>query len=67
MNTKTDHSLEVERRITAIRISPSDSCSFFKQRESALVCISQCFYCTYGVFEQGMIGGQEKGLCKFKR
>lgn len=66
MDIKTDHTGEVERRIAAIRISPCDSCSFFRRKDSALVNLHQCFYCAYGIFEkEGVI--RQLGLCKYKR
>ncbi len=67
MDTKTDHTGEVERRIAAIRICPCDCCSFFRRRDGALVNLRQCLYCTYGVFEKEGGYFRQQGLCKYKR
>lgn len=66
MHTKTDHTSEVEKRIKAIRTRSRDYCSFFKEREGALVIMKECWYCRYASFdlEKNLV---EQGFCVFRK
>lgn len=66
MNAQTNHTREVEERISAIRICPCDGCSFFVRRESSLVGLRQCFYCEYSVFGKDSSDIHQDGLCNYK-
>lgn len=60
-----DHTLEVEQRIAAIRISSEDTCAFFKIREKALTNTKRCGNCAFGVFEYDE-AKKSYGLCKYR-
>ena len=66
MDLLTDRTAEVEERLKSIRVDAQDGCSFWTPREDSFVCVRQCWYCLYGQFTGGSIGGGQKGLCKFK-
>lgn len=67
MNQFIDHTCEVERRITAIRIASQDICIFFKPRDGTPVGLRQCRYCFYAVFDIKDGKPNQSGLCKFKK
>lgn len=67
MEPKSDHTTEVEKRITAIPIQARDYCSFFAVREAALLPLRECFFCTYGQFHEGQTPANPQGFCKFKK
>lgn len=62
-----DHTKEVETRLSAIKVSSQDVCSFFEMREGCLINFKQCFYCKYGVFNEQANTAYQQGLCKMKR
>lgn len=67
MEQKNDHTLEVEKRVTAIPIRARDSCGFFKVRQDALAPRQECFFCIYGKFDEGQDAVNPSGFCKFKK
>ena len=61
-----DHTGEVEKRVTAIRIEAGDSCGFFEVREMALAPLQECWFCRYGQFATEDIRANAPGYCKYK-
>lgn len=67
MEHHNDHTYQVEKRVIAIPIKARDSCGFFEVRENALISRRECFFCTYGKFEDMANVTNPDGFCKFKK
>ncbi len=66
MKETTDHTSEVEKRLTAIPIKATDCCAFFSLREGALLAMRECWYCIYGSFRRDSDDPHQPGFCKLK-
>lgn len=55
-----DHTKAVEKRMEIIRISLTDSCSFFEPKEGSLLIVNLCAYCKHSKFEEKALNG----LCR---
>lgn len=62
-NISTDRTSELEARLKAIRILPTDCCVFFKARDGCLCAVKECRCCEFSKFEDK----NQEGLCKFKK
>ena len=67
MNGMIDHTSEVERRISAIVISPRDCCAFHRLRDNALSAMKECWYCAHAEFDQENDDLHQQGYCKFRK
>lgn len=57
-----DHTYEVEKRVEAIHISLSDSCSFYLPRDNVGITLKMCAYCRFGFF----VSDEKNGFCKYR-
>ncbi len=62
-----DHTKDVERRISAIKTSPRDTCSFYQPRNMCLVTIKGCWYCRFANFDMESNEPDKYGFCNFKK
>ncbi len=62
-----DHTKEVEKRISAIKASPRDICSFYQPRDRCLVAMKECWYCRYADFRLDELKPLEVGTCCFPK
>lgn len=67
MKNSSDHTKELERCISAIKIRERDYCSFYNPRENSIVAMKECWYCRYASFDFEGKDTLKHGFCNFKK
>lgn len=65
LRNSIDHTLEVKNKLSAIKTTPRDFCSFYQPREICLVPMKECWYCRYASFDFEGKGHEEQGSCNY--